>query len=62
MRPSDGDWRAESYTTKARICNQCVAGFVTSDERSSGRTRDKGVELTGTVFDLNLVADIAQSV
>jgi hypothetical protein len=62
MRPSDSDWRAESYTTKVRIWNQCFAVSVTSDERSSGRTREKGVELTVTVVDFNLVAEIAQSV
>jgi hypothetical protein len=62
MRPSDSDWRAESYTTKVRMCNQCAAGSVTSDERSSGRKRDTGVELTLIVVDFNLVAEITQSV
>jgi hypothetical protein len=61
MRPSD-DWEAESYITKVRICNQCVARSVTSDERSSGRTMEKGVELTLTLVDFNVVAEIAQSV
>ena len=58
MRPSDSGCRAEIYTMKVRICNQCV----TSGKRSCGRTREKGVEITVRVVDFNLVAEIAQSV
>ena len=43
-----GDW----------ICNECVAGSVTPDERICGRTREKGIELTVTVVDFNLMAEI----